>query len=238
MSLQQRLSGLLATQPAPPTAVLVVAAVLALLAVAGPGLWPYARHLITLVHEIGHVLAAALTGRRVTGVRLNSDTSGLTTWIGQARGPGATVAVLSGYPAPAVAGLATAAAVSTGRPGWVLLGLALVIGVAMLLIRNLYGGFVLVIGAAASVAIIGWTPDEVQQTVAWALAMFLLLGSLRALTELSHARTRHRRTDADILAGVAGGSPTGWFLLLMMATVLAAVLGGWVLAGAALARLS
>ena len=40
------------------------------------------------MHEAGHALTAVLTGRRLTGIRLHSDTSGLTLSTGRPSGPG------------------------------------------------------------------------------------------------------------------------------------------------------
>lgn len=40
--------------------------------------WRWVRLLVTITHEAGHALVALLTGRRLTGIRLHSDTSGLT----------------------------------------------------------------------------------------------------------------------------------------------------------------
>ena len=42
----------------------------------------------TIVHEAGHAVAALLTGRRLAGIRLHSDSSGVTVSVGRPRGPG------------------------------------------------------------------------------------------------------------------------------------------------------
>src|SRR5699024_12319039 len=64
--------------------------------------------LATITHEGGHALVALLTGRRLTGIRLNRDTSGVTLSRGRPRGAGIVVTLLAGYPAPALTGLAAA----------------------------------------------------------------------------------------------------------------------------------
>ena len=50
--------------------------------------WPYTRMLVTITHEGGHAVAALLAGRRLQGIRLHSDTSGLTVSSGRPSGPG------------------------------------------------------------------------------------------------------------------------------------------------------
>ena len=45
--------------------------------------WRYFGLFSTVVHELGHAFAALMTGRRVTGIRLNFDHSGLTTSFGR-----------------------------------------------------------------------------------------------------------------------------------------------------------
>ena len=50
--------------------------------------WPLVRHAVTLVHEGGHALAAFASGRRLHGVRLHADSSGLTLSRGPRRGFG------------------------------------------------------------------------------------------------------------------------------------------------------
>ena len=45
-----------------------------------------ARHVVTIVHEGAHGLAAWATGRQLAGIRLHSDTSGVTVSRGRATG--------------------------------------------------------------------------------------------------------------------------------------------------------
>jgi len=84
------LDRLFSAQPEPPHLSLVVvgAALVALAVVATPATWRWSRHVITIAHEGGHALVALLSGRRLQGIRLHSDTSGLTVSRGKPRGPG------------------------------------------------------------------------------------------------------------------------------------------------------
>src|SRR4029078_3226246 len=81
----------LASQPTPPRSVVVGLAVAAAVLVLAPVAWPRVRHVVTLVHEGAHGLAAVFTGRRLVGIRLHSDTSGLTVSHGRPRGLGMVV---------------------------------------------------------------------------------------------------------------------------------------------------
>src|SRR5665647_3869446 len=66
------------TQPAPSGRVVAGTAVLAVLLVWAPGAWSVTRHVVTIAHEAAHGFAAFLAGRKLHGIRLHSDTSGLT----------------------------------------------------------------------------------------------------------------------------------------------------------------
>src|SRR6478735_4700502 len=77
-----------AVQPAPASWVVAATAVVAVVLVLAPGAWPLSRHVVTIAHEGGHGLVAACTGRRLTGIRLHSDTSGLTVSRGRPSGLG------------------------------------------------------------------------------------------------------------------------------------------------------
>ena len=61
--------------------------------------WPRVRLLVTVVPEAGHAVVAVLVGRRLTGIRLHSDTSGLTVSRGRPRGPGMVAMLAAASPA-------------------------------------------------------------------------------------------------------------------------------------------
>ena len=96
------------TQPAPEPIAVWLTAVVALALVAVPRVWPVARHVVTIAHEGAHGVAALLSGRRLAGIRLHSDTSGLTVSRGRSTGPGMVATALAGYPGPALLGLGAA----------------------------------------------------------------------------------------------------------------------------------
>ena len=85
------------TQPDPDLWV-VIATLVAALAVTVPhNVWRVARNAITIAHEGGHGLVALLTGRTLTGIRLHSDTSGLTVSRGKPHGIGMILTAAAVY---------------------------------------------------------------------------------------------------------------------------------------------
>ena len=76
------------TQPVPPAWIVGISALAALLAVCVQGSWRLSRNVITIAHEGGHALVSLLSGRRLDGIRLHADTSGVTYTRGRSTGPG------------------------------------------------------------------------------------------------------------------------------------------------------
>jgi hypothetical protein len=101
--------------------------------------WRVLRGLETIVHEGGHAAAAALTGRRLHGVRLHSDTSGLTVSRGRPTGPGRVLTVIAGYPASAVLGLGGVALLRAEHAAALLWARVVLLVAMLVIIRNLYG---------------------------------------------------------------------------------------------------
>src|SRR5690606_8345771 len=85
-----------------------------------PQAWQFSRHVATLVHEAGHAVLAVATGRRLNGIRLHSETSGLTVSTGRRTGAGMVATAAAGYPAPSLVGLGIVALVEYGRTTWAL----------------------------------------------------------------------------------------------------------------------
>ncbi|MGN6741918.1 MAG: M50 family metallopeptidase [Amnibacterium sp.] len=220
---------MLATSPHPaPIDLLVVGAIVAA-AVAWHPAWRRLRHGVTIVHEAGHGFAATITRRRLSGIRLHSDTSGLTVSVGRPRGPGMVLTLAAGYPAPSAAGVLAAAVVGAGHAAAALWAALLLLVLVLVQIRNWFG-LVSVLVSGALVAAATWWLDPVwRMRIALALTGVLLLGGLRAAVELGGARRRDRRgsSDADQLARITvlpGGAWTALFVLIALAA-----LGGGVL---------
>ena len=204
----------------------------ALLAVAVDRLWRWTRNLVTIVHEAGHALTAVLTGRRLTGIRLHSDTSGLTLSTGRPSGPGMVATAAAGYLAPSLAGLAGVVLLAFDQVTvmlWAATGLLLAM---LVMVRNVYGAVSLVLTGAIVVAVSLLAGADVQAAFAYAVTWFLLLAGVRPVGELWRERRRSHgrgRTDADQLARltrVPGGVWVGFFGLGTLAALAA---GGWVL---------
>lgn len=206
-------------------------ALLALVAIGQSTLWRYVRNLITIAHEGGHALVGVLTGRRLSGIRLESDTSGLTITRGRPNGPGAVLTLAAGYTAPALLGLGAAALLAGGRTV-LLLWITFALLVAMLLfIRNLYGLLALLI-VGTGVFVASWYGSaEVQTTAAYLGTWILLWGSVRPVFELRHSRKGKAgvQSDADQLAGISAVPAGGWILVFGLVTLASAAGGTWML---------
>src|SRR5699024_8427393 len=146
------------------------------------------RHLATLLHEAGHAFVAILVGRRLSGIRLHSDTSGLTVSRGRPTGPGLIATLLAGYPTPAVIGLGGAWLVSQGYAAGSMWALVVLCTRMLLLIRNLYGLWVVLV-TGVGVAVLSWTATpEILSIAAYLMVWSLLLVAPRAVVELQRSR--------------------------------------------------
>lgn len=214
------------TQPLPSRAVVAATGLLAAAVVLSPPAWRVSRHLVTLVHEAGHAVVALLTGRRLSGIRLHSDTSGLTTSVGRPRGPGMVATAAAGHLAPGLLGLVAASVASRGFAVGVLWGLLLLVALMGLVVRNLFGLWSVLVTGVALAAVTWWAPPAWQTAAAWTVAWFLLLASPRPVVELQRTRRRGSRTsDADVLAHLTHVPGLVWVGLFLAATVLTALAG-------------
>ena len=200
------------------------------------------RHVVTLVHEAGHALVAVLVGRRLSGIRLHADTSGVTLSRGKPRGAGMVLTVAAGYPAPAIVGLAGAWLVGTGLASAWLWLFVLTCALMLLLVRNLYGLWV-VLASGAAVGALSWLATPVVLVAAAHLVVWsLLLAAPRSVVELQ--RQRHRRirrsagrpgvlpgpdSDVDQLRRLTGVPAALWTGLFWLVCVGCLVAGGWLL---------
>jgi len=150
--------------------------------------WPVVRMLVTVCHEAGHAVAATLTGRSLQGIRLHSDTSGVTLTRGGPTGIGMVVTLLAGYPAASLVGLLAAAVAGAGY-AIAMLGLLVVLLTLMLLkIRNVHGALV-VLGLGSVLGAATWyAPEQLLVWLAYGLAWLLLLAGPRPVVELALSR--------------------------------------------------
>ena len=132
---------------------MVATGVVALAAVVLDDVWRWSRNVVTIVHEGGHALAAVLTGRRLTGIRLHSDTSGLTLSVGRPSGVGMVVTTAAGYLSPSLVGLVGVALLAADQVTVMLWGTAALLVAMLVMIRNVYGAFTLVLSGAVVVGL-------------------------------------------------------------------------------------
>ncbi|HEX6468473.1 MAG TPA: M50 family metallopeptidase [Streptosporangiaceae bacterium] len=219
------------TQPDPPLWLVAVSGVAALLAVAHGPTWRVTRNVVTIAHEGGHALVALLTGRRLDGIRLHSDTSGVTVSRGRPHGPGMICTALAGYVTPPLLGLGYAWLLSDGRITLMLWTAIALLAAMLIMIRNMYGVFsVLVTGAI--IFAVSWLGDaEVQAGFAYLGAFFLLLAGARPVVELQQkrARRRARDSDADQLARLTGLPGLAWVTVFGLVAILALFFGAQLL---------
>jgi hypothetical protein len=222
--LWDRVSG---SQPLPPAWVIGLTGLIALVVVLNPGSWRLAGKVITIAHEGGHALVSVLSGRRLDGIRLHSDSSGVTYSRGKRTGPGLVLTAAAGYVMPSLLG-AGAAWLLAERHLTAMLWLALVLLAATFLaIRNLFGALAVLVTAGGVFVVSYYAPAAVQGGFAYLAVWFLLFGGLRPVVELARARRRRwaRGSDADQLARLTG-TPAGLWITLFVLVALAALVGG------------
>ncbi|KAB1940471.1 M50 family metallopeptidase [Micromonospora sp. ALFpr18c] len=224
---------LFGAQPDPPALLVLITAAVALVVVSTRLPWRIARNAITIAHEGGHALVALLTGRKLRGIRLHSDTSGLTLSAGRPTGPGMILTLLAGYIAPPLVGLAGAWLLGGNRIT-LLLWVAVALLLAMLImIRNAFGVVSLLVTGALVFAVSWYATPQVQAAFAYAGVWFLLLGGVRPVVELQRLRSRGRMpaSDADQLAGLTPFPAFFWVLVFALINLVALVTGALLLAG-------
>jgi hypothetical protein len=227
---------LFGAQPDPPALLVAATCAVALVVVVARLPWRVARNAITIAHEGGHGLAAVLTGRRLRGIRLHSDTSGLTLSAGRPTGPGMAFTLLTGYVAPSLIGLAGAWLLAGNRIT-LLLWLAVALLLAMLvMIRNVFGVISVVITTALVLAVSWYASPQVQAAFAYVGVWFLLVGGLRPVGELQALRRRGRLpdSDADQLARVTRVPGLIWVGFFGVVNLAALIFGGALLASSLL----
>lgn len=187
--------------------------------------WQYFGLFTTLVHELGHAVAALLTGRVVHGIRIRRNHSGDA--LSSGRGVlGSVVSGMFGYPAPAIVGAAQLWSVFNGYAAIALFAGGVVLLLTILVIRNLFGILVVLASIAASALLWFYATPTVQSYALLVLGVALLVGSVRGLATVISVHIRHRdrlaTSDAYLLFRRTGVPSPVWLLLF------AAVIGGCV----------
>jgi Peptidase M50B-like len=230
-TVQQIWQRALQSQSAPPAWLIAVTAVVAALLVSSRRCWSVSRHLVTIAHEGAHGFVAMITGRRLSGIRLHSDTSGVTVSSGPPTGAGMIATTAAGYVGPGVIGLGAAALLGAGH-AVALLWLTLVLLALLLMqIRNWFGLFSVLVTGFAVLAVSWWAPEQAQSAFAFLVVWFLLLAAPRPVIEMQLQRRRRlvRNSDADQLARLTGVPGIVWVGVFLFATVGAFVAGAYLM---------
>ncbi|MFC7344450.1 M50 family metallopeptidase [Saccharopolyspora griseoalba] len=207
----------------------LVAGLIALALVLNRGSWLPLRNVVTIAHEGGHAVVALLSGRKLNGIRLHSDTSGLTVSTGKAHGPGMVFTLLAGYPSVSLLGLGGAWLVNADLARQMLwAGIALLVAL-LLAVRNAFGVLSVLVTGGALFAVSWFATPAWQALCGSLLCWFLLLGGLRPLSELSRkrARGRARDSDADQLARLTGAPGGLWLFVWFLIGAAALIVGGY-----------
>ena len=220
-----------ATQPAPEPAVVLAVALVALALVLIPRAWSLTRHLVTISHEGGHALVAVLTGRRLMGIRLHADTSGVTLSRGKTTGPGMVAMLAAGYLAPAVAGLGAALLLASGHSLallWLSVGW---LSLMLLQIRNAYGLLVLLVCGIGTGLASWYLAGTTLSLLAYLLTWLLLLAAPKPVLELMRQRRRGqaRGSDVDQLTRLTRVPAVAWETFFLLANLAGVVVGVFVL---------
>lgn len=227
VSLDEVWRNVVGTQPSPEPLLVVASAVVALAAVAVRPVWRMVRTVVTIPHEGGHAAVALITGRRLSGVRLHSDASGLTVSVGRPYGPGMIATALAGYPAPALTGLAGAWLLAAGHVTALLWISILLLACLLVAIRNGFGVLSIVVTGGAFFLVSWYGSVNTQAAFAYAFVWFLLIASVRPVMDLQAGRRRGQGSDsdADQLARLTGVPGLAWVLLFGLISLGALALG-------------
>ena len=220
------------TQPDPNQWLVLITALIALGAVLPHGVWRVSRNAVTIAHEGGHGLVALLSGRQLAGIRLHSDTSGLTLSRGKPTGIGMVLTAAAGYTAPSLLGLGGAWLLAANHITLLLWSATALLLAMLLMIRNAYGVLTVFLAGGTFVLVSWLTEPEVQAAFAYGVVWFLLLGGVRPVFEVQGKRRRGGApdSDADQLSRLTRVPAMAWLALFHVVTLCSLTGGGrWLL---------
>lgn len=206
----------------PPLWLLALATATILALVLYPPTWRTLRHGATIIHEMGHVAMGWLWGRKVQGISLHSDTSGLTITAGKERGVGVWMTYMAGYPAPALVGLALVWASVSGYSGAALTLVMALLLLAFWLVRNVFG-FVILTIALLGAGTVFWHANPLAVTAfTLATGVFLLLAGTRTCFDLraTHQHGKGAESDATMAALHSPLPATTWVYVFIAVSLL------------------
>lgn len=157
--------------------------------------WTVVRYSPTVIHEMGHVIMATLTFRKVHGVKVETDTSGVTISSGKPRSIGSFLTTIAGYPAPSLLAAGMTYLLVSGYAGAALTLYHILIMFALLLCRNAWGFVSCIITILMTVGISWWNnPYAVSWAVVFVIVFYSITG-IRGSLGLFKVHFRHMMKD-------------------------------------------
>lgn len=208
-------------EASPDPAMVAAVAGLVVVLMTVPAVWRIARQASTIIHEMGHVLAAWCTGRRVSGIKLHTDTSGVTLSRGKPGGPGLLITFLAGYPAPGLLAAGLVWLATAGHSGAALTVFQAVLLLALLLSRNVVGILSCLL-AVLGTGLIWWHNDaEIVGYTVVALGVFYAVAGVRGTLDVCrvHLTARGSRSRAAVATTDASQAARAWRALPLPAAL-------------------
>ena len=225
-----------ATGPVLATWLIALTAAVAFVVVASHRVWQVSRNVVTLAHEGGHAVVSIASGRRLDGIRLHSDTSGVTSSRGKPYGLGLILTTAAGYVFPSLLGLGAAWLLAVRHATFLLWLVLLLLAAAFIAIRNAYGFLAVLATAVVVFAVSRFASLRAQELFAYLFAWFLLFGGVRPVFELQRRRRRGGgrasgalASDADQLALLTGLPGGAWVFTFGVVAIGALIVGTFLL---------
>jgi hypothetical protein len=185
----------------------------------------WAGSLVTVAHEGGHMLMAALTFRGHSGFKLTDGGGGGTEIDDPSWGVGDYLITFAGYATPPALGVGGAALIANDR-AWSVLWVGLVfLLLAFVFARNALANAVTLLALAGVAAAALFGGVELQAAVAVALVWWLLIGGVRSAWTMSTSDG----SDSYWLARRTLIPRVAWKVLWIFIAVVALIIGGQLL---------
>ena len=211
------------TQAPLPAPAVVLIGLAALAAVGVQEIWLLARHVNTIAHEGAHAIAGSAVGRRIRGVKLQPNATGVTAMSGGKAAGNVTVGFV-GYLGPSAFGLGAAKLIELGHSAAVLWLTLLLLILLLVVLRSAFSFVsVLVIGGLLYI-IARYGSVGADSVTAYAVAWFLLLSGVRVVFDDGISAA-----DAGNLARLTHTRPGCWVWLWLIGSILALAVGGMLL---------
>lgn len=195
-----------------------------------PKSWKIVRHYITLIHEFGHAFTGFIFGGKLKGIRLHSDTSGLTTSLLQVRFIPQFATTSAGYISPAVAGLLGAYLYNINMHGYIMLILLLLGLTVLLFIRNWFG-LLPVLSLLALVYFALNTSLIFVSSISLVFIFVSIFGSIKAALELAmhHRNNPILESDASAMRQLTKIPTSFWVFYFVSTTIVLGLLSLYLL---------